>query len=319
MRDVAIGVVKLARHFQVVSLGDAPVGFRQGRHALDRAVSKAAVIDVIDLPEPCDRAGPHAGERAVRPSAAGGCRVVVVRCQPDPPEWLNVDQLAAVLFAVIAHGSAGCPVADGELRIPRATLPAELRSFIRRRHVDSGYLAYEGSLILKPEPKRQVHLSSLNVPVVVGRPVHAVRFAVEGAAWGDLLIDVHRESLRDRARIEIHTRLLEVKLVYGRALRNLAVRAVEAQIATDRQELRNVARPDVGAGVDAPRGKLGLSEHVAERIALAPAGRVYMALTAFKARLHGQIRLCVGWQDQEQERREQPTHRQRVRPYSHGA
>src|ERR1700730_17744068 len=154
---------------------------------------------------------------------------------------------------------------------------------------------------------------------MIPRPVQAISLLVDRAAWGDLLIDVHQQSLLDHACADVDARLLHLELIDGRALWNLDIGAVEAQIATHRQELRNVARPDVGASVDAPRGKLGLSEHVAERIALAPAGRVYMALTAFKARLHTQIRLCVGWQDEEQERREQQTHRQRVRPYSHGA
>src|SRR5882762_4111250 len=188
---------------------------------------------------------------------------------------------------MIAHGSAGRPVADGELRIPRATLPAELRTFVRRRHVDSGYLPYEGSLILKPEPEGQVHLSGLHVPAVVGRPVHAVRLAVESPAWGNLLIDVYRESLRDRARVEIDTRLLEIKLVDRRAVGNLRVRGGEAQISAARQELGDLARPDLRPGIDPPYGQLCLREQVAERIALAPAGRVDMALTAFHAHLHG--------------------------------
>src|SRR5437016_8075327 len=188
---------------------------------------------------------------------------------------------------MIAHRSAGRPVADGDLRIPRTALPAELRPLVRRRHVDSGYLAHEGGLILQPESEGQVHLSGLYVPVAVGRPVHAVRLAVESPARGDLLIDVHRESLRDRACVEIDTRLLEVELVDRGAVGNLRVRGVEAQIAAEGQELGDLARPDVGAGIDPPCRQLRLCECVAERIALAPAGGVYMALTAFHAHLHG--------------------------------
>src|SRR6185437_12673362 len=96
-------------------------------------------------------------------------------------------------------------------------------------------------------------------------------------------------------------------------MRYLRVRAVEAHVTADRQELHHLAGPDVRAGIQTRCGKLSLCEGVAEGCALAAAGWIDMALAALETHLYGEVRLGVRTQRTEEER-----HQQIAQQASHG-
>src|SRR5262249_13149084 len=160
-----------------------------------------------------------------------------------PPYRFDEAQLPAELLAMVNFRPGCGPVGYGQLGIPMTPLETELHALIGCGHVDPGDLLYEGALVLQPEAEGQVHLSSLDVPVVVGRPVHPVSLAVQSAPGTDLLVHIDEQALRNDIRAGIDPGLLEAEVIGIRAARYLPVLCLSTHIAADGQEPVDFSSP----------------------------------------------------------------------------
>ncbi len=278
-----------------MALRDAPVRFEQCRELFVRAADRAVVGNEVDLAEPGHRPCLDATEHALHVAIAE--RVAVpVHARAGTPTRPHIGGRQAHLALAGSAAGARRAVRGRDLRRPLRQLESELDAVVRRVEVDARALAYERGVVLQAQTERQEELSGLDRELaVLGRQQH-IALALDRGARRELLIEVHREQIRDGLELQVHGALRRGRFRPVGPVRQIDVLEAAAVIAADAEPIRYAAVPP-RAGLVAQhrvRGELRTREHHAEQVALAATRRVHVALAALEAVLHCEVRLRVG-------------------------